>query len=189
MDILEYWFENDDLYPTKGEMRKWFYNSKEYDIEIINKFPFTHPYSQTQTQTQTQRQIPDEILGHIIFYDQFSRHKYRGTQMAYAFDKIAQRLVIDNIELLFMEEDDRDVREGELSYSFRLSPKKMWFFLMPLHHAEDIDMQNMYEFFVNIMVEKWGMNDFFRKVKKYQVIHKDIIERHGCFPSRFGSKI
>lgn len=173
-DVLEYWFagaaDNDPL--LKSRMPTWFGSSTEIDAEIRDRFL---PAVEAATAGELSAWVPapKKRLALILLLDQFTRNCYRGTRRAFAADDLALDLTLTGIELA-MHED--------------LGPAEQVFFLMPLQHAESLQIQEksvqQFEDLLHRLPEI--RQPHFRGFVEYARLHFDIVKRFGRFPHRNG---
>lgn len=114
-----------------------------------------------QGKTAAWRETPEGALAEIIVLDQFSRNLFRDDARAYAQDELA----------LFLAE--QAVAKG---FDKRLPKEWRLFMYMPYMHSE------------SKVVHESGLPLFEslgnQEVLKYELIHKDIIDRFGRYPHR-----
>lgn len=157
-EIYNFWFN--DL----GNPKKWFIRGKDYDNLIIDKYS-EYWERAVLGELYDWQDKSKSCLVLIIIIDQFSRHIYRNDIIKYTFDKRVIRMVYENMEYL-----DK--------YNF-------WekvFFLMPLHHSENIeDHKNLLEIY-DLKFDKThpNYNGVLRNIKKYY----QIIKKFNRFPNR-----
>jgi uncharacterized protein (DUF924 family) len=112
-----------------------------------------------------------DALACVIVLDQFSRHLFRGSKRAFAFDQGAQAVT----QRLLSTSDIED-----------LSPIEQVFLLHPFHHAEDLHLQhegcNRLQRLITSLDLPWqtALTGFLQSFKE----HALIVERFGRFPHR-----
>lgn len=140
--------------------RDWFAKSDVFDDEIRRRFSATHSRVE-KNETESWRAGIRGRLGEIIVLDQFSRNMFRGTPRAFAYDDFALKLAREAIAT------------GETQ---KLSPSEKHFLLMPFMHSESVDVHcEAIKLFTDL-----GNPDALR----YEIMHKEIIDRFGRFPHR-----
>ena len=127
--ILEFWFGAAAESPAEVRTAKkyWYRSGPRLDKEIIQRFSNDHIEAQRPHTIDVQGDARD-LLARILLLDQFSRHLYRGTAKAYAFDPMAQ----DFAQRLHWPRLD-----------LSCSPIEKVFALHPFHHAENPQLQRM----------------------------------------------
>lgn len=115
---------------------------------------------------------PEGALALVLVLDQFTRHVHRDSPDAYSRDALAQATAMAAIE-----RGDLD-HWGEVTYRH--------FLAMPLHHAEDLALQDRHVALVEDIMRDVSpvyavMSDSAREQTQK---HRDIIARFGRFPHR-----
>ncbi len=108
----------------------------------------------------------------VILLDQFSRNIHRGSPRAFEADERAQRLALAGLD------------GGELA---QLPPMLGYFLVMPLMHAENLELQNRCVAEFEQMAAgapSPALKDVFTKGADFAGRHRDIIARFGRFPHR-----
>ena len=100
-------------------------------------------------------------LAEIIVLDQFSRNIYRDQAEAFAGDNLAVQLAFEAVEVRADQKVDVSRRS---------------FFYMPFMHSEDLKVHEK-------AVEVFSQPGFENSLK-WEIKHKDIIERFGRYPHR-----
>ena len=170
--ILEFWFGAAAESPAEVRTAKkyWYRSGPRLDKEIIQRFSNDHIEAQRPHTIDVQGDARD-ILARILLLDQFSRHLYRGTAKAYAFDPMAQ----DFAQRLHWPRLD-----------LSCSPIEKVFALHPFHHAENPQLQRMgieqLEQITKKSDKAWQgvLKGFLKSFED----HALIIDRFGRFPHR-----
>ena len=170
--ILEFWFGAAAESPAEVRTAKkyWYRSGPRLDKEIIQRFSNDHIEAQCTHTKDTQGDARD-LLARILLLDQFSRHLYRGTAKAYAFDPMAQ----DFAQRLHWPRLD-----------LSCSPIEKVFALHPFHHAENPQLQRMgieqLEQIKKKSDKAWQgvLTGFLKSFED----HALIIDRFGRFPHR-----
>ncbi len=137
-----------------------FSKSAELDQNIRNRFLEIH----TQIlagRTKVWRKTSEGRLAEILVLDQFSRNMFRDSAEAFANDVLALELA----EAAIDAGDDQ-----------KLPMEQRKFFYMPLMHSEN---RRIHEKAVKLFSQK-GLEESL----KYELLHKQIIDRFGRFPHR-----
>lgn len=170
--ILQYWFGEAEgiLLPTQEQTHKWFAGDPLVDADIMDNFSEEHK---------------DAISGHyevwenhhrgtlalIVVMDQFSRHMFRNTPHAFAYDQKALDLCLRGIE-----------RE----YDHLLSLLERAFFYFPLMHSESTEMQSFsvraFQMLVSLSFPE--TRSIYEQFLEYAVRHYEAIRQFGRFPQR-----
>lgn len=154
-ELLRFWFE--ELQP-----QQWFYQNAEVDEEIRSRFKTTYEMAANHL-CDAWANDAHGALALIIVLDQFPRHMFRGTPMAFTSDKGA---------LLIAKQS---VRKG---FDQVLDPVKRGFLYIPFQHSEELAEQKR-------SVELYGsMKDVNPTGYDYAVRHYEVIARFGRFPHR-----
>lgn len=170
--ILEFWFGAAAESPAEVRTAKkyWYRSGPRLDKEIIQRFSNDHIEAQRPHSKDAQGDARD-LLARILLLDQFSRHLYRGTAKAYAFDPMAQ----DFAQRLHWPRLD-----------LSCSPIEKVFALHPFHHAENPQLQRMgieqLEQITKKSDKAWQgvLTGFLKSFED----HALIIDRFGRFPHR-----
>ena len=153
-NIITYWFE-------KISPEQWFTKSAEFDQQLREAF---EPLVIQALNGQLDRWAADSngCLALILLLDQMTRNIYRDTPKAFAGDEIACALSLRAAA-------DKTIDQQE-------SEAKRQFFLMPMMHSEDINIQeNSLQLFKKHTAER---------TYDYAIRHRDIVARFGRFPHR-----
>ena len=152
--VLKFWFE--DCTPAN-----WFQKDAAFDAKLKDKFePLIIRAMAGQLDDWSKE--PKGCLALILLLDQFTRNIYRDTPRAFSGDEFALVLSL------------RAVSEGWVESAESAAERQ--FFLMPMMHSEDIDIQDK-----SLDLFKKHTNDH---VYDYAIKHRDIVARFGHFPHR-----
>lgn len=114
---------------------------------------------------------PKGRMAAVIVLDQFPRNIFRGTEQAFAYDTLAQKLCADGLGAGV---------DRELPLIQRV------FFYLPLEHAEDQELQvqsvQQYEQLLAEVSEEY--KDAYANYLDFAVRHKVIIDRFERYPHR-----
>ena len=171
-DVLNYWFEDglSQEWPQASVTRKWFRASAGDDAEIEHRFGVYVEAAIQQELVDWERQ-PQSRLALILLLDQFTRHICRGQSQAFAGDHRAATLAVEGVS--------RQMHS-------KLPLCGQVFFLMPLMHAEDEDLQDLCLNSMTALLER--APDSCRKSVQSSVDaarqHRELIRRFGRFPHR-----
>lgn len=152
--VLKFWFE--ECTPSN-----WFQKDADFDARLKEKFEplITRALAGQLDEWSAQ---PDGCLALILLLDQFTRNIYRDTPRAFSGDEFALVLSL------------RAVSEGWVENAKTEAERQ--FYLMPMMHSEDIDIQDK-----SLDLFKKYTNDH---VYDYAIRHRDIVARFGHFPHR-----
>ena len=169
--ILRFWFDDAVHQPESIQRAKqrWYRGGAALDRLIAAQFKAMHASAAAK---EIGGGLTDrEILARIILLDQFSRHLYRGTPKAFAFDPLA---------LTF----SRQLNDAKTVVD--LHPVEQLFTLHPYHHSENRSAQHIgiskLETLTQQVSSCW-LPLFQGFLKSFQT-HALIIERFGRFPHR-----
>lgn len=137
-----------------------FMGGEALDRKIAERFSDVHAAA-AAGEYESWREVPEGALAEIIILDQFSRNLFRGKKAAFATDAMALELAQVAIEKGFDQKLDRD---------------KRLFLYMPYMHSESKEVhQEALKLFTALGNEE---------SRKYEIIHKEIIDRFGRYPHR-----
>ncbi len=171
-EILKFWFGKveENVFPSPIRTHIWFGNDIEIDDEIRSKFSYDlekavlGDYSDWEDNSRTS-------LALIILFDQFSRHIYKDTPLAYAQDHRALDLCLKGIER---------------KYDHVISLMERAFFYFPLMHSENVEIQatsiRAYKILLDLSFPE--AKGIFESFLDYALRHFDVIKRFGRFPDR-----
>lgn len=137
-----------------------FKKDEKIDQEIRERF-LTLYHDVVAGRTSDWRSTPEGRLSEIIVLDQFSRNMFRDQSKAFAADNLALQLAIDA------------VAAGE---DQKLPLEQRWFIYMPYMHSEDSH--------VHAQAVKLFSQTGLEEGLKYEIMHKNIIDRFGRYPHR-----
>lgn len=159
-EVLRFWFGDGSDYGNVH--KRWFDKDLAFDAEVRTRFLQLH---EQQALNREWLDAPRDCLARIIVLDQFPRHIYRGSALAFSTDTLA----LEAAKHLVNRGWDRD----------RLPVERMFAYL-PFQHSESLDDQlracELYE----------PLKAFPQTADtgRYAVAHRDIIRRFGRFPHR-----
>lgn len=171
-EILHFWFGTDKQnYLANAAM--WWKGTPELDIEISERFAKVHHLAATG-QLQAWLNQPQSCLAFIILLDQFSRHIYRDTPLAFAQDKLARAAFIRG-------------KEHKLDKELHIVQRQ--FFYMPLEHSEDLSDQKLCLALMKQLTHEARECEpqylqAMEQAYDYAQRHYDIIQLFGRFPHR-----
>jgi uncharacterized protein (DUF924 family) len=160
--VLNFWFGALGS-AEDGQVRAvWFKKDAAFDAGISTRFG-TVLDEALATGMPNWQATPHGRLATLVLLDQFTRNSFRGEPRSFAGDALALPLALDLL-----------TEKG-------FTPLERWFALMPLEHAEDLELQQrvVTEFEALAAIDKRidGALDFARR-------HRDVIQRFGRFPHR-----
>ncbi|HSP98553.1 MAG TPA: DUF924 family protein [Candidatus Dormibacteraeota bacterium] len=170
--VLAFWFgppDADAATRARHEAR-WFAGGPAVDAEVAQRFA-GDVAAAVRRQRDGWAATARGRLALILLLDQFPRHLYRGRAEAFASDRHAQALALAGIDA------GLDTQLGDAERAF---------FYMPLHHAEDLAVQERgvaaFAALHAACAEAWrGAAAAFLK---YAREHRDVVARFGRFPHR-----
>ena len=136
----------------------WFKKSEEFDATIRTRFLETYE-AVVSGKTSQWRQNAKGRLAEIIVLDQFSRNMFRDDAKAFAADVLAVELAKEALP----DWDEFSIQERS-------------FVVMPFMHSESLE--------VHEWAAKWFDKPGLERRKKYELLHREIIERFGRYPHR-----
>ena len=171
-EVLDYWFEDglSQDWPASSVTRKWFRASAGDDAEIDHRFGAYVEAGLQQELVDWERQ-PLSRLALILVLDQFPRHIYRGQRRAFAGDHRAATLAVEGVS--------RQMHS-------KLPLCAQVFFLMPLMHAEDEDLQQQCLSALEVIKAEApdALAGHVDSSLKSAREHLQIIQQFGRFPHR-----
>ncbi len=171
-DILSYWFGRVEktIVPSPKRTELWFGMNNDIDNEIRQKFSSVYECAQNG-RLDDWAGNPRSSLALIIILDQFSRHIYRDTPMMFDQDVRALTFCLEGIE----QEMDH-----ELSLIERV------FYLFPLMHSEDLEIQATsvrgFQLLVELALPE--TRGVYEEFLDHAVEHYKVIKEFDRFPHR-----
>lgn len=155
-EILTFWL--DEVGP-----QGWYEASDALDAEIRARFQRTWEDA-CEGRFSLWLTYPSGALAYIILMDQFSRNMFRGTDKAFASDRIALAVAKQAIER---------------GWDLRINEPARQFFYMPLTHSENLIDQDRC---VRLMCERMPQNRANHLL--HARAHREVIRQFGRFPFR-----
>ena len=152
--ILDFWFK--EISPES-----WFKKDPLFDAMLTQQFGRNIEQALVG-QLDKWAQNKDGRLALILLLDQMTRNIFRNTPKAFSGDDIACALSLRSVADGFLETEE--------------NMHKRQFFLMPMMHSEDLDIQKQA---LPLFKDLTSQNTY-----DYAIRHHDIIERFGRFPHR-----
>jgi len=126
--VLDYWlgsarYQADAVTAAK---QRWYKHGHRLDTPINNRF--ADLLSQVSQDKSMEIHLPEVCAAKVIVLDQFSRHIFRGSPAAWQNDSQAQNLALAAVNS---------------NHPHQLTPSEQLFLWHPLHHSEDLPMQNL----------------------------------------------
>jgi uncharacterized protein (DUF924 family) len=170
--VNEYWFGHVEqtIVPSEHRAKLWFGEDRRIDDEMRNKFGMVLDEA-IQGDFNHWMERPRGRLGLIIILDQFSRHIYRNSPLAFSQDYHCLEVCLRGLA----EESDH-----------HLSLIERVFFYFPLLHSENLTNQDRAVHCYHMLSElafpeTRVIYDSFLKFANH---HYNIIQRFGRFPQR-----
>jgi len=151
--VLNFWF-------SECDEKQWFEKDDAFDQMMRDRF-LSDVENALAGDYDDWVETAEGRLALILLLDQFTRNIFRDTPQAFAGDEKALALCLEGIERGYLD---------------ILKERRVWFFLLPMEHSEDIEIQKT----SLPLFKKYPPED----VYQYAVAHHDIIERFGRFPHR-----
>lgn len=171
-NVLKFWFGRveDTIVPTEHRARIWFGEDPMVDDEIKDRF-LTDLEKTITGENDRWEQSARGQLAMIILLDQFVRHVYRNTPLAFANDARALSICVHGVQ---------NESEHHLSLIERV------FYYFPLLHSEDLYYQEQavrsYETLAELAFSETQV--IYDSFVKFAIHHHSIINRFGRFPQR-----
>jgi uncharacterized protein (DUF924 family) len=171
--ILEFWFgplDTDGL-PDRLHRQRWFQSDRAFDKEVRRRF-LSLMLVASEGGLESWRKAPGGRLAEILLLDQIPRHVYRGTPLAYDYDRVARARCREGLD---------HAADVELPLIGRA------FFYMPLQHSEKLADQDravaLYEQ-LTALAPKGRPQDLLASFHRSAEEHREVIARFGRFPHR-----
>ena len=152
-NILNFWFK-------ESQPKDWFKKDKKFDDTIKFRF-FDLIMSSLNNELQHWKINSEGSLALIILLDQFTRNVFRGSEKSFSGDTMALE-----ISLYCIKEDYLSISKQEWCH----------FFLIPMMHSEDLNIQNQ----SLPLFKKYTAENTYN----FAVKHQKIISEFGRFPHR-----
>ncbi|TDT77604.1 uncharacterized protein (DUF924 family) [Litoreibacter halocynthiae] len=155
-DVLAFWLDE------QGE-KGWYAGGEALDAEIRNRF---EPLWQSAMEggLSLWMTYPSGVLAYIILTDQFPRNMFRGSEKAFASDRLALSVAKTVISKNWDLKIDEPARQ---------------FFYLPLMHSESVtDQERCVRLFLTRMPKSGEGNLLHAKA------HREVIRKFGRFPYR-----
>ena len=152
--VLDFWFK--ECTPEQ-----WFMKDEAFDATLKTRFGKLVEKARAG-QLDAWTETREGTLALILLLDQMTRNIYRDTPNAFSGDEMALAICLKAIDLGYLDE-------------FEEFPERQ-FLLMPMMHAEDLDIQNR-----SLPLFKKYTSE---RTYEYAVKHQVIIERFSHFPHR-----
>jgi len=170
--ILDFWFgplDNLGL-ASKEKQKRWFAKDDSFDKSIRSQFGDLMELAPMGAYDLWSKS-PEGRVALIVLLDQFSRNLYRGHARAFYCDEKAQVLTMQAIHA-------SEHLTLPLSYAY--------FVLMPLMHAEKLELQDLgVKLFLELADRSEGAaRDLMTSAADFATRHRDIIAQFGRFPHR-----
>lgn len=139
---------------------QWFSKNSELDLFIKKRF-LKILQAARRGELYFWRINPLGRLAEIIVLDQFSRNIYRNSAEAFSSDTMALTLAQEAL----VQKIEKDFTSSQKAFLY-----------LPFQHSESPKIQE-------IALELFTQLDF-KNFLKYQILHKNIIDRFGRYPHR-----
>lgn len=154
--VLQFWL--DEVNPSE-----WYSPSEGLDQKIKDRFEGTL-FAICDGKHGMWLTYPSGALAYILLTDQFSRNMYRGTNKAFASDRLALSAAKQAIQY---------------GFDLRIDAPARQFFYMPLMHSENLTDQDRC---VRLMHDRLPLSD--ENNLLHARAHRAIIRQFGRFPTR-----
>lgn len=150
-DVIEFWF--------KDSAQKWWVKDPDFDELIRNRFS-SFMEAASSGELEPWRETAQGRVAEILLLDQFPRNAYRGTERAFATDRLALKRSEEMVALDLIR---------------ALPEEQKAFALMPFMHSESravhVRARELFERFAPANLD-------------FEIQHKEIIDRFGRYPHR-----
>ncbi|MBB3194165.1 DUF924 family protein [Roseateles terrae] len=161
--VLNEWFGLPGGAEDGQVQTKWFKKDPAFDAALRERFG-SMVDAALAGEHQAWDRNPWGALARILLLDQFTRNIYRETPQSFAGDDLALQAALALLPQLPV-----------------MSPLERWFALMPLEHAESLEMQ---ERCVAAFEALAAEDERLVSALDYARKHRDVIQRFGRFPHR-----
>ena len=171
-EIIKFWFGKveESVFPSPNRTHIWFDNDDVVDETIRSKYSYDLERAVLDEYKEWESS-PRPMLALILLFDQFTRHIYRDTPLAYAQDHRALELCLQGIEK---------------QYDHVINLIERAFFYFPLMHSENVEIQatsiRAYKILLDLSFPE--ARGVFENFLDYALKHFDIVKRFGRFPDR-----
>jgi uncharacterized protein (DUF924 family) len=152
--VLNFWFH-------ECSPENWFVKDQSFDTQLKERFG-TLVDKARAGQLDGWADSPPGVLALILLLDQMTRNIFRDTPDAFSGDEMALVFSLKGFESGYLDHYE--------------TPSERQFMLMPMMHAEDLDIQNR-----SLPLFKKYTSE---QTHEYAIKHQVIIERFGHFPHR-----
>jgi len=172
-EILGYWFGQPASanLPDKFIRERWFSADKRFDREIRRRFMTTVVLA-AEGGLDNWLPAAEGYLALIIILDQFPRHIYRNTSMAYDFDRQARKVCYEGLNA---------------GADTSLTALQRAFFYMPLKHSERLaDQQQSVALHRQLLagLEQSQQREILKGFVEVAESHYLIVSQFNRFPQR-----
>lgn len=171
-EILAWWFGPPATSSAElhAKIERWFLGGALLDDEVRERFGPTIDRA-LAGDLDAWAEDPRGHLALVLVLDQLTRHAFRGDPRAFGGDEKAQASCLQGVAQGLADD---------------LSPEENAFFLLPLSHAEDLQLQERAVEARERMLDDVpaSMRDFAAIGVEQAKKHRDIIRRFGRFPHR-----
>lgn len=170
-DVHAFWFgPRPAAEPTllRAKMQRWYEAGPALDDQIRKKFGADVERA-LAGELDSWAATPEGRISLIVLLDQFTRNVFRDTPRAFAGDKKAQQLAIEALEsVLLYNHEERQ------------------FLIMPLHHAEDLALQEMavHEMEAHVEAAPEPLRGIYAEGLEIARSYRDQVARFGRLPHR-----
>lgn len=170
-ELLEFWFgTGTDPYRVDEHISsRWFEGQPSFDEEIRRTYGDDVERA-IRGEYDAWAETAEGRMALILLLDQFPRHLFRGSPRSWTQDLLAQRLTLEGMRV---------------GHDRQLRPLQLFFFYLPLEHAEDVHLQELsVDAYTRLAA---GLPDDAELIKTsldYALRHQRVIERFGRFPHR-----
>ena len=161
--VLNFWFGPIGSADDGQIQKRWFQKNEAFDAEIASRFASLIERALAGGLNDWAAR-PFGALAAILLLDQFTRNSFRGEARAFAGDPLALSMAL-----------------ALLDTGAELAPLQQWFLLMPLEHAEDLNVQDRS---VREFERLAAADERLQDALGYARRHREVIARFGRFPHR-----
>lgn len=166
--VLKFWFQDYDLSSVSQYLSRWFIHGEKLDSIIKEEFKDIHD-SLSYGHLTHWLDSAKGFIAFIIVGDQFSRHIYRDTSKAYAFDDLVSSVVRQHFHKYFFQLHDYEKLFGFIVFQHSENLR---------FHIHGLEILRMYMHFSCVN------KALFENVLFHAERHAAVIRRYKRFPKR-----
>jgi uncharacterized protein (DUF924 family) len=168
--------------PLGTMMSLWYQQNDEYDKLCQSFVPAIRAAGKGDLVSGEWTGSIDGLMSQVILCDQLSRNSFRGTEEAFQYDSVAERLTLQLIEEYKKKPYDRSL-PGEFY------PPYINFLVLPLMHSEAVANHELGVEVLDTSLQELEGSSASKQLegtKHFLLDHKKVLDRFGRYPYRNG---